>query len=165
MSKYMREMIDKVRNFNQLVKESNGETIVYHASPNKFDRFDLNKIGDTTDNGWFGWGMYFFEKKEDALDFSIRFNESNIYEVIVKLGKNLNLTDSSIPNDVKEVLHENNIIVDDIWGVQSFCLENDYNPKIITKILIGLGYDSLRLGMMDSVEIIIFNDENIVKIV
>lgn len=164
MSKEIREQINKFKNFKQFLKESNDQTIVYHVSPNKFDRFDLSRIGDTTDNGWFGWGIYFFEDKKDALDFSFRFNESNIYEVIVKLGKNLNLTDSSIPNNVKEALREYNVIVDDIWDIQSFCLEKDENSKIITKILIGLGYDSVRLGMMNSVEILIFNDENIIKI-
>jgi hypothetical protein len=57
MSEDIRKMIDKVKNFKQFVNESVVDNIWYHASPNKFDVFDVtNDIG------------YHFGTKEQAVD-------------------------------------------------------------------------------------------------
>lgn len=57
MSEDIRKMIDKVKNFKQFVNEGVVDNIWYHASPNKFDIFDItNDIG------------YHFGTKEQAID-------------------------------------------------------------------------------------------------
>ena len=61
------------------VVDKNGEPlVVYHRSPNKFNIFDINKIGSTTDSGQYGKGFYFGKDKDRATG-------DNIYEVFLNI--------------------------------------------------------------------------------
>jgi hypothetical protein len=61
MSKDIREMIDKVKNFKQFVNESVGKNkiIAYHASPHFFDKFSTEFMGSGEGAQAYGWGLYF----------------------------------------------------------------------------------------------------------
>jgi hypothetical protein len=84
MSKEMREQIDRVKNWKQFLNENTNDNIWYHASPNKFDLFDItNDIG------------YHFGKKEQAID---RMKQQKIkkyflYKVKLDVNKSLRTID------------------------------------------------------------------------
>lgn len=52
---------------NTKVRDSKGNIqIAKHTTNTKFDEFDINKFGSTTDNGFYGKGSYFHPKTNDA---------------------------------------------------------------------------------------------------
>lgn len=62
MSKDIREMIDKVKNFKQFVNENkmNVEMVTaYQGSNANHEGFDIKKIGTGEGNVVFGFGFYF----------------------------------------------------------------------------------------------------------
>ncbi len=58
----------------------------YHGTPHKFDRFDISKIGEGYGNQAYGYGLYFAEKPEVALDYQRRLGggplQTNIHKKI-----------------------------------------------------------------------------------
>ena len=75
------------------VVDENGEPlVVYHRTPNKFNIFDVNKIGSTTDSGQYGKGFYFGIEKDRA-------EGDNLMEVFLNIRNPFNITkDSRISN-------------------------------------------------------------------
>lgn len=155
----------KVKKYNEFLNESSLNNVekLYHVSPNDFNKFEYDKIGETTDSGWFGKGFYFFKKYNDALGFSYRFGNNNIYEVKVKLNNAIDIKSDILPDDVKEAFEEKDLDIKTIWDIQSFCLENDNNPFIISSVFINMGYDGIILSLFDTVEYLIFNENNILS--
>ena len=64
------------KNASKVVDENGEPLVVYHRSPNKFNTFDVNKIGTTTDIGQYGKGFYFGVENDRA-------EGNNIYEVFL----------------------------------------------------------------------------------
>lgn len=70
------------------VVDENGEPlVVYHRSPNKFDTFDTNKFGTSTDRGQHGRGFYF-----GIQDNHVTYYE-NKYEVFLNIKNPYYITD------------------------------------------------------------------------
>ena len=76
------------------VVDENGEPlVVYHRSPNKFNIFDVNKIGSTTDSGQYGKGFYFGKEKDRA-------DGNNIYAVFLNIKNPYNITKESRSSNI-----------------------------------------------------------------
>ena len=65
-------------NASKVVDENGEPLVVYHRSPNKFNTFDVNKIGTTTDTGQYGKGFYFGVENDRA-------DGNNVYEVFLNI--------------------------------------------------------------------------------
>lgn len=75
------------------VVDENGEPlVVYHRSPNKFNTFDVNKIGTTTDTGQYGKGFYFGVENDRT--------EGNLYEVFLNIRNPYNITKESRSSNI-----------------------------------------------------------------
>ena len=75
-------------NVSKVVDENGEPLVVYHRSPNKFNKFDVNKIGSTTDSGQYGKGFYFGKEKDRA-------DGNNIYAVFLNIRNPYNITKES----------------------------------------------------------------------
>lgn len=54
---------------SMMVDKEGDPIIFYHGSKYDFDEFDENKIGSSTDNGWLGWGFYFYMDEHEASQY------------------------------------------------------------------------------------------------
>lgn len=76
------------------VVDKNGEPmVVYHRSPDKFNIFDANKIGSTTDSGQYGKGFYFGMEND-------RGEGNNIYEVFLNIKNPYFITKESRTSNI-----------------------------------------------------------------
>lgn len=150
MSKDMREMIDKVKNFKQFVNESNNinDLILYHGTNNDFNAFDLNFFNSGSgDGGWLGRGIYLTNDYEYAESYG------DVLECKVSLNNPYILTDyqySTRPQKLNNELSAN-------------------NSSETTKKLKDMGYDSVILKYKDEtrswldefIEVCVFNPSSI----
>jgi hypothetical protein len=140
-----------------------GETL-YHSTNKEFDSFDLSKSGTTTDNGWWGKGVYFFKDKKSANDFSLRNKNSVVKTATVNLKNPLILENESLPKNVIEAFNKRGIKAETIWDIQSYALEDmNKNPERITEILMSLDYDGIHLDLFPNKEVLVFNTSSIDK--
>jgi hypothetical protein len=132
MSKDIREMIDRVKNFKQFNESKNSKYLtLYHGSNEYFDNFKLSKKEDGFNA--FGDGIYFVDNK----------NEANVYgDYIYKCEVIINKV-----FDVDKNIEEYNRIK-----------EIDFNT---TPILIRNGYDSLKINKNYFNIFIVFDVNNI----
>ncbi len=63
--------------------ESITEAVVYHGSPHKFGKFDIQQIGSGQGAQTYGWGLYFAEEPDVALDYYKQLTRSKQGEVFV----------------------------------------------------------------------------------
>jgi hypothetical protein len=70
----------------------------YHGTPNKFNEFDLNKVGSTSDTGMFGKGFYFTE--DQALAKTYAKKEGRVIEAELNLKNDIPNID--VPRNTKE---------------------------------------------------------------
>ena len=80
-------------NASKVVDENSEPLVVYHRSPNKFNTFDINKIGTTTDTGQYGKGFYFSVENDRA-------EGNNVYEVFLNIRNPYNITKESRSSNI-----------------------------------------------------------------
>ena len=80
-------------NASKVVDENSEPLVVYHRSPNKFNTFDINKIGTTTDTGQYGKGFYFGVENDRA-------EGNNVYEVFLNIRNPYNITKESRSSNI-----------------------------------------------------------------
>ena len=84
---------NSINNVSKVVDENGEPLVVYHRSPNKFNTFDVNKIGTTTDPGQYGKGFYFSVENDRA--------EGNyIYGVFLNIRNPYNITKKSRSSNI-----------------------------------------------------------------
>ena len=81
------------KNASKVVDENGEPLVVYHRSPNKFNTFDINKIGTTTDTGQYGKGFYFGVENDRA-------EGNNVYEVFLNIRNPYNITKESRSSNI-----------------------------------------------------------------
>lgn len=81
------------KNASKVVDENDEPLVVYHRSPNKFNTFDVNKIGTTTDTGQYGKGFYFGIESDRA-------DGNNVYEVFLNIRNPYNITKESRSSNI-----------------------------------------------------------------
>lgn len=81
------------KNASKVVDENGEPLVVYHRSPNKFNTFDVNKIGTTTDIGQYGKGFYFSVENDRA-------EGNNVYEVFLNIRNPYNITKESRSSNI-----------------------------------------------------------------
>lgn len=81
------------KNASKVVDENGEPLVVYHRSPNKFNTFDVNKIGTTTDIGQYGKGFYFGVENDRA-------EGNNVYEVFLNIRNPYNITKESRSSNI-----------------------------------------------------------------
>ena len=52
--------------FSKVIDENGEPKVVYHGSPNEFNTFDEDMIGENTDSGFYGRGFYFATTEEES---------------------------------------------------------------------------------------------------
>lgn len=90
MSKEMREMIDKVKSFNQFMNEhtlNENNIIVYHGTNKDFGDFDSNLQNSVTGFGDFGKGFYFTKSKGIAKYYTLKSKDNR---TIIKTTVSIN---------------------------------------------------------------------------
>ena len=80
-------------NASKVIDENGEPLVVYHRSPNKFNIFDINKIGTTTDTGQYGKGFYFGVENDRA-------EGNNVYEVFLNIRNPYNITKESRSSNI-----------------------------------------------------------------
>ncbi len=65
------------------VGEEMTEAVAYHGSPHKFGKFDIQQIGSGQGAQTYGWGLYFAEEPDVALDYYKQLTRSKQGEVFV----------------------------------------------------------------------------------
>lgn len=58
----------------------NEELTAYHASPNKFYKFDISKLGSGTGNQFSGWGIYLSGKKETIKSYGKYLYQTTLFK-------------------------------------------------------------------------------------
>ena len=85
--------LEFINNVSKVVDENGEPLVVYHRSPNKFNTFDINKIGTTTDTGQYGKGFYFGVENDRA-------EGNNVYEVFLNIRNPYNITKESRSSNI-----------------------------------------------------------------
>ena len=130
-------------NASKVIDENGEPLVVYHRSPNKFNTFDVNKIGTTTDTGQYGKGFYFGIENDRA-------NGNNIYEVFLNIRNPYNITKESRSSNIaytynrpfnewtdwhkKHISKEENNLVNSKDGIIDLIEDNEFvvrNPNQI----------------------------------
>jgi predicted GNAT family acetyltransferase len=122
----------------------------YHGTPNKFNRFDLDKIGSTSDSGMFGKGFYFTEDqalaetyaKKDGRVIEAELNLKNPYII----NSQDDIPNIDVPRNTKEDLKN---------------ADKNYS-RLFTEKLQSQGYD----GVIDNMtsggkQFVVFDPKNI----
>jgi hypothetical protein len=122
----------------------------YHGTPNKFDKFDLDKIGSTSDSGMFGKGFYFTEDqalaetyaKKDGRVIEAELNLKNPYII----NSQDDIPNIDVPRNTKEDLKN---------------ADKNYS-RLFTEKLQSQGYD----GVIDNMtsggkQFVVFDPKNI----
>lgn len=121
------------------VVDENGEPlVVYHRSSNKFNIFDINKIGTTTDTGQYGKGFYFGVENDRA-------EGNNVYEVFLNIRNPYNITKESRSSNIaytynrpfeewrdwhkKHISKEENNLVNSKDGIIDLVEDNEFVVK------------------------------------
>ena len=116
--------------------------ILYHGSHWDFDEFDENKIGRTTDAGWYSKGFYFTNTPEQASYYG-----NYVYKCNITLNNPLYTKASNKYNFRKELN-----------------LSDDTTPEEITKSLIAKGFDGVVVlnPISNNIsECVVYNTESI----
>ena len=92
-NQYFEDYLDKHLGVSKVVDENGEPLVVYHRSPNKFNTFDINKIGTTTDTGQYGKGFYFGVENDRA-------EGNNVYEVFLNIRNPYNITKESRSSNI-----------------------------------------------------------------
>ena len=92
-NQYFEDYLDKHLGVSKVVDENGEPLVVYHRSPNKFNTFDVNKIGTTTDTGQYGKGFYFGVENDRA-------EGNNVYEVFLNIRNPYNITKESRSSNI-----------------------------------------------------------------
>ena len=87
------DWINDSANASKVVDENGEPLVVYHRSPYKFNTFDVNKIGTTTDTGQYGKGFYFGVENDRA-------EGNNVYEVFLNIRNPYNITKESRSSNI-----------------------------------------------------------------
>jgi hypothetical protein len=58
----------------------NEELTAYHASPSKFDKFEISKIGSGIGKQFSGWGIYLSNKKEVVKDYGKYLYQTTLFK-------------------------------------------------------------------------------------
>ena len=130
-------------NASKVVDENGEPLVVYHRSPNKFNIFNVNKIGSTTDSGQYGKGFYFGKEKDRA-------DGNNIYKVFLNIRNPYNITKESRSSNIaytynrpfnewtdwhkKHISKEENNLVNNKDGIIDLVEDNEFvvtNPNQI----------------------------------
>lgn len=168
-------------NAQDLLMDRNGNRkIMYHGSPNSFDKFDTEMIGSNSGNkGLLGEGFYFTDDKSLAEDYAlgsrgIKSNNGMIYEADLNVKKpfywNNIKTEAEMNALAKELGLDDGILR---WnknnnGGEMHMLDRDGESEIVTNALKNKGYDSVvyqhnNAGKPGAVEVSVFSPEQIVR--
>ena len=139
---------DSNENFNNWFKDSKivdekGEPKrVYHGSPEKFDTFNLDKLGESGFDE--GKGFYFTDRK-DVAEMYTRGSENN-YEVFLDIKKPMTLeqrelTDQEITDVLKELIKE--------------------EPEALANYGFDIGFDGLEKSLAGALEVIKTNETDV----
>ncbi len=71
---------------SQIVDENGEPMVVYHATPEQFTKFDIERSGRNTGDAWYGKGFYFSEMKQDLYG-------KNVMPVFLNIRKPIDITD------------------------------------------------------------------------
>lgn len=94
-----------------MVVDENGEPLVlYHGSSQKFDKFDLSKVGSSSgankDSGYFGKGFYFTPHQELAQKYGPVLYKSflriNHIQIFGEEHGNVRFDDSPLPENIRD---------------------------------------------------------------
>jgi hypothetical protein len=84
-------------------------TPVYHGTTEKFDKFDINKAGKSTDSGMFGKGFYFTDNLKEAKTYAKRGDKiGEVKDIILDIKKpyiinsKADIPKINVPNDTIE---------------------------------------------------------------
>ncbi len=84
-------------------------TPVYHGTIEKFDKFDINKAGKSTDSGMFGKGFYFTDNLKEAKTYAKRGDKiGEVKDIILDIKKpyiinsKADIPKINVPNDTIE---------------------------------------------------------------
>jgi hypothetical protein len=123
----------------QLLEEiSQEELTLYHRSPYKFFKFDIQKIGTGTGRQMSGWGLYLSNCIDSVKDYG-----DNVYKV--KLSSGLRLIDLSKPLD-KNLCAK---LIDSVYKYKNENFDIDkfnsyYNQNIKIKELNSILWETLK---------------------
>ena len=109
----------------------------YHGTPHKFDNFDFNKVGTTTDSGMFGNGFYFTAYPDIAKSYAKQ--DGYIKKVNLDLKNPLVINTKSQIDEIDSIVDAtvpNKTIEDFMNGPQNY-------SKAFKKYVFDNGYDSV----------------------
>lgn len=88
LKKFIESANESAVNSSKIVDENGEPLVVYHGSPNEFTTFDKDKIGETTDPGFYGQGFYFAVTESNA-----EFYGDNTYDAFLSLKNPFDIND------------------------------------------------------------------------
>jgi hypothetical protein len=187
MSKDIREMIDKVKNFKQFVNESINDKVWYHGSNKPVKKFLFSLIGKNSERitNYHGYGIYFIDDIERAKSYGgiitkvVISNNSDIlenkitpeqllkiYHQLVKEKVNLRDNDTEWYNNPTYGEYS---ILNDVEEFYDYFMrgyrDSFKSIKDVTEFLLRSGIDGLRTTNDVGDNILVVFNENIIKII
>jgi hypothetical protein len=124
-----------------------GGQIVYHGSPNVFNKFDLSKAGSTTDEGALGKAIY------TSTDKKVAESWPNVYKIDEQSKNPLKISMTDFSTNKKKLVRK------------ALGLPIDASAEIVTKTAKEKGFDSVILDYSPTgykhQEIALFYDDKI----
>lgn len=122
-------------NGSKIVDDSGQPLIVYHGTNNKFDKFQLDRIGSNSGNfGHFGQGIYFSYEYNEAKTYG-----KNIIRAYLKI-KNPFTSDDIEQFADKYGFQKSNVYIDKNWLLQKL-KDFNYNAYKLAFNILKFGYE------------------------
>ena len=135
--------------FNELLESGD---IWYHGTNNNFDKFDLSHFGKT-DDGWWGYGIYFHTDKD-------RGGYGDIVKAVKLNFKNpLILPTSYSGRFLYNIIKEKINLPSEYEEESAMNIIRKIGNENFTKLLVDLGYDGMIIQYNQGTkEAVVFND-------
>jgi hypothetical protein len=154
--KYMAALHTNV--VNEEATEKYNDIIWYHGTKNYFNKFDINKIGSSTDEGWWGHGIYFHTDKN-------RGGYGDIVKAAKLHFKNPLILPKSYSGKYLYSIIKNVINVTNGNDKSATNIIRDIGSKNFTTTMLDLGYDGMIIQYIEGTKEAVVFDDSIIEIV
>ena len=143
----------------KLLREGLEDMVWYHGTSNNFTKFDMNSVGSSTDDGWWGHGIYFHSDKD-------RGGYGNIVKSVRLNFKNpITLPSYDVGGFLYNLIGEKANLDVEYKEESPMNIIRTIGKKEFTNICLSLGYDGLIIKYVEGTSEAVVFDDSVIQII